>query len=55
MGVSEKQQFLLSVLVQVMQKHEKRQLNRSNLICITHIRNIEYTGHGPVHVSVPNF
>ena len=35
-------------------KHEKKQLNRLNLTCIMHFRNIRYTAHGQVPVSAPN-
>lgn len=54
MGVTEKQQFLLSASVQVMKKHERKQLNRLNLTCIMHLGNIRYTVHGQVPVSAPN-
>ena len=37
-----------------MKKHEKKQLNRLNLTCIMHFRNIRYTAHGQVPVSAPN-
>ena len=49
-----KQQFLLSASAQVMKKREKKQLNRLNLTCIMHFRNIRYTAHGQVPVSAPN-
>ncbi len=54
MGVTEKTAILVISFGRSMKKHEKKQLNRLNLTCIMHFRNIRYTAHGQVPVSAPN-
>ena len=51
MGVTEKTAILV---ISFGTSYEETQLNRLNLTCIMHFRNIRYTAHGQVPVSAPN-
>lgn len=54
MGVTEKTAILVISFGTSYEETRKKQLNRLNLTCIMHFRNIRYTAHGQVPVSSPN-
>ena len=55
MGVTEKTAILvISFGTSYEENTKKNKLNRLNLTCIMHFRNIRYTAHGQVPVSAPN-
>lgn len=54
MGVTEKTAILVISFGTSYEETRKKQLNRLNLTCIMHFRNIRYTAHGQVPVSAPN-
>ena len=53
MGVTEKTAILVISFGTSYEETRKKQLNRLNLTCIMHFRNIRYTAHGQVPVSAP--